>query len=80
MKDYIKPGISFQFFNLTSNLAGGCSVKSNEAEYVCPVQLPGYADGETVFVRGSCFYATQNPEDHNVCYGVPVADSRVLGS
>ncbi|MBO5895782.1 MAG: hypothetical protein J6Q83_00660 [Clostridia bacterium] len=55
-------------------------MESNAADYVCPVQIPGYPDGQTVFVRGNCYYATQNPEDYNVCYGVPVADGRVLGS
>lgn len=80
MKDYMKPAISFQFFNLAANAPGGCSLDSNSAQYQCAVEIPG-RPGMTIFAnRPDCRYLTDSPEDYGVCYGVPVADSRVLGS
>ncbi len=80
MKDYMKPAVSFQFFNLSANASGGCSLSSNQAAYVCAVQIPDRPQGQTIFVKGNCRYQTDSPEDYGICYGIPVADGRVLGS
>ena len=79
MKNYVKPGISFQFFNLATNASGGCSLESNQAAYSCAVGIPDNP-GITVFTATNCDFEVDNPEDFGICYGVPVSDARVLGS
>ena len=40
MKNYIKPAISFQFFNLATGVSDGCNMSANSAPYQCPVDIP----------------------------------------
>ena len=78
MKKYVKPAISFQFFNLTTEVSGGCIYSSsNQSDLLCPIEIPG-RPGETVFTDyNTCF---MTPEDGGLCVQVPTADNRVLGS
>ena len=81
MKNYVKPQVSFQFFNLATTTSGGCTLPSTSAEYVCAVEVPGLLD-EAVFTdeRNGCSFITDSPDQFGICYNVPVADARVLGS
>lgn len=81
MKNYMKPSISFQFFNLSSNVSGGCALSANQAKFTCPVEIPDLP-GDTVFAvsPSPCSYETENPEDFGVCYHNPNDTVRILGS
>ena len=79
MKNYMKPSISFQFFNLTANASGGCSIESNQAEYECKVGIPDWP-GEYLIGDSAPCTVDGDPEDFGICYNVPVGDARVLGS
>ena len=81
MKNYVKPQVSFQFFNLATTTSGGCNVTGTAAEYVCAVEVPGLP-GEMIFTddRHGCDFITDSPDEFGICYNVPVGDTRVLGS
>lgn len=78
-KRYIKPQIVFESFELSSNIAAGCSLLSSpSAAYVCPVTDPEL--GFTIFASNSvCDFIP--PGDHDqICYDVPLASTNVFES
>lgn len=79
MKNYIKPAISFQFFNLATGVSDGCNMSANSDPYQCPVEIPNWP-GETVFTASGCTWATNNPEEFDICYQGPTGIVSVLGS
>lgn len=80
MKNYVKPAISFQFMTLADEVSGGCNMKANSAEYVCPVEVPD-RPGETVFSDYNVCFMTPEDSGMNICVSVPTGgDFRVLGS
>ncbi len=78
MKNYIKPAISFQFFNLTTDVSAGCNMDKTSAPYACPVEHPNWP-GETVFTPSNCMWT---PEDgaFDFCYQGPSGVVSVIGS
>lgn len=81
MKKYIKPDISFQKLNLSTNISAGCEHAAKNAEGFCPVDIPGQP-GLTVFAEnpdsGCMLYS---PDLGGlICYHVPTADSNVFES
>lgn len=81
MKKYVKPEISFQNLNLSTNISAGCEISSNQAALTCGVELPGYP-GLIIFQddsTGTCDAYMPGIED-SICYHVPVADSNVFES
>ena len=79
MKNYVKPAVSFQFFNLVSGLSGGCNMEANSGPYQCPVEIPNWP-GETVFNASTCTWATNNPEEFDICYQGPTGIISAIGS
>lgn len=79
MKNYVKPNISFQFFNLEATTVGACVVASNQGQYECPIRIPDWP-GEYLFNDAPCTIDNMNPEDFEMCYHGPNADLRILGS
>lgn len=78
MKNYVKPAISFQFLNLSSNVSGGCVMSSNQAELSCPIRIPDWpGDFLLADEKSGCTIPT---DPGSLCYGVPSGDNRVLGS
>ena len=79
MKNYIKPSISFQFFNLSAGGAGGCVMGSNlDSEQSCPVRVPDWP-GDFIFTAENTG-CTIEAEEGSLCYNIPSEDNRVLGS
>lgn len=78
MKNYVKPAISFQFFNLNSSGAGGCVIGSNLGELVCPVRVPDWP-GEFIFTTDNAD-CTMEADPGQFCYQIPADSNRVLGS
>ncbi len=78
MKNYVKPAISFQFFNLSSNVAGGCVMSANLNTTPCVIRVPDWP-GDYLLAEetAGCTIPTDPGE---LCYGVPTGDDRVLGS
>lgn len=79
MKNYVKPAVSFQFFNLVSGVSDGCNMSATSAPYQCPVQIPDWP-GETVFTAAACTWETDNPEEFDICYQGPSGITSVIGS
>lgn len=79
MKKYIKPEISFQKLNLTTNISAGCEITATQDAGACPAELPGQP-GIMVFqeTTGCMVYAPGLGD--TICYHVPTADSNVFES
>ena len=78
MKKYVKPDISFFELNLSTTISTGCNIYSNEAEAICPVQVPGQP-GLTIFQKGTCVAYSPSSQD-TICYHVPMAGMNVFES
>ncbi len=79
-KTYVKPELYFESFELSSNIAAGCSPTAivNHAENTCPYVV------ENVFAvfqneTSGCKY-TPDQVGNKVCYGVPTDDKRLFSS
>lgn len=79
MKQYTKPAISFQPLNLSTGVSDGCNMSANADPYKCPVDIPNWP-GETVFTASNCTWATNNPEEFDICYHGPIGIVSVFGS
>lgn len=79
MSNYVKPAISLQLLNTTTGVSDGCKMTATQAQYACPVDIPGL-NGETVFPDISM--CTYRPGDVNfeVCYQGPGGIVSVMGS
>ena len=75
-KNYSKPQIMFDSFELSQSIAGACAgVQSDQAPYDCPVDF----GGPLTLFAAMCDI-TPAPGDNKVCYDVPSDDSRLFGS
>ncbi len=80
MKKYIKPEISFQKLNLTTNISAGCEYTAQNAPNSCPVEIPGQP-GLTIFQENSGVCMLYSPSiGDTICYHVPTADANVFES
>ena len=79
MSDYNKPVISFQALNTATGVSDGCNMSSTSDPFACPVKIPGWGD-ETVFTPANCMWATNNPEEFDICYHGPTGIVSVFGS
>ncbi len=77
-KDYSKPEVLFESFELSQSIAAGCEYISNHVYGACPVMDP--AIGATVFaLTGVCTITTPTGNDR-ICYNVPAENNRVFSS
>lgn len=80
MKNYIKPGISFQSLELATSIAAACVYKAEFDPGTCPTEIPGQP-GLMVFQEGNNGCLIYSPDgDGFICYHVPTADSNVFES
>ncbi len=76
-KNYTKPQIVFDNFELSQSIAGSCEAISNQVQFVCPVEIPEL--GFSVFNEGTCDYYAPDINDY-VCYDGPPSSSQVFSS
>lgn len=72
-KTYVKPMMGFESFELSTNIAQGCSKHSNATPLFCTIDIGGV----TIFTETNCDYT--NP-DFKVCYDIPTAGMNVFTS
>ena len=78
-KEYSKPMIDFDNFELTENIAAGCAyISSNIAPYECEVFDKEF--GYTIFSDYNRCYSTPPGGNDSICYHVPTADFSVYTS
>ncbi len=80
-KPYMKPGISYESFELSENIAAGCgNTSANSTQGSCGVVIAG----RVVFISGVVACTTtpaNNGEEYfGICYYVPSSDSNVFES
>lgn len=74
-REYVKPNLSFESFEMSSNIATGCGNAQHYSEMTCDTQLGA---GMVYFVdNNSCEYT---PEDNGMCYQIPTEDTRLFAS
>lgn len=77
-KNYIKPEITFDNYELTVNIAAGCAyLTSNQAPYECAIFDEEL--GFTIFSDSRCQTTPPGGND-SICYNIPVADTSVYTS
>ncbi len=78
-KQYIKPQIMFDSFELTDCIAAGCAfLNSNIQPYVCAVLDKEL--GFTLFTDIGICDSTPPGGNDSICYHIPVADYNVYTS
>ena len=76
-KEYKKPKLYFDSFELSSSIAAGCKLISNHSGTSCAVWDKDL--GVSYFTEGVCTYTT-TPGDGKICYDVPFDRSMVFSS
>lgn len=76
-KTYVKPQVYFESFQLSANIAGGCSLISQLAEHVCPITDKEL--GITYFAKEICEYTAPGDNDEP-CYDIPSDATHVFTS
>ncbi len=79
-KTYVKPEVYFESFELSANIATGCSTitKTLNEEQLC-----GFFDGvDIIFLNGmsACTYPTTDGSYNSMCYHHPAADTKLFSS
>ena len=77
-KEYKKPELLFESFELSVNIAAGCSenFRVGLSENTCSIEVVGV--GKTFVIQPICSYVP--PDDAKCCYHIPTADTRHFGS
>jgi hypothetical protein len=79
MKTYIKPDISFQKLDLTTNVSASCEYSATFEAGTCRVEIPGQP-GLYVFQETSGCMVYSPELGDLICYHIPTADSNVFES
>ena len=78
-KEYKKPQIIYESFELSQSIAGGCEFVSNAQRGICSIKMSEYGwDDETVLTESMCIIGVI--ADDQLCYDVPAPSSRVYSS
>lgn len=76
-KQYKKPDILFDSFELSQSIAAACAYISNQERTICPVDIGG---SMSLFSELGVCTLTPPAGDNTVCYDVPSLDSKIFGS
>ena len=78
-KQYVKPELYFESFELSTSIAT-CDFKSNAAGNVCAIDL-GFGEGNAVYmdIKNGCG-RQPDPGNTKYCYNPPAAGSAVFSS
>ena len=78
-KSYVKPQVYFESFQLSANIAAGCT-PDFKVNY--NVESCAWSDGvETIFVSSECSLKGNELEDAGkICYNIPFANSKFFSS
>ena len=78
-KAYVKPRVHFEDFQLSANIASGCTP---DLKVSYSVETCAWSDGvETIFVSSACSMKGNELEDAGkICYNVPFANSKFFSS
>lgn len=75
-KTYVKPRVYFESFQLSANIASGCSLKLGHDAETCIWQ-----DGVESIFAGTNNLCTLTPDKaNNICYDIPTAGLNLFDS
>ncbi len=74
-KNYEKPEIAFDSFELSQSIAGDCVAISNQDEGTCAVMIGGLS-----LLNTNMCMITPPPGDNKICYDVPSDTMKVFVS
>ena len=79
-KEYRKPQLWYEDFQLSQSIASGCEGIATYAEGLCTVILEGPGYSLTLFSDPAiCFDSPPNPDDY-LCYHAPTEGNNVFSS
>lgn len=76
-KAYVKPEIYFESFELSANIATGCSTIIDHAQDTCGVVTPGIPGAAFTTTISGC---TWTGDGEKVCYHVPTESAKLFSS
>lgn len=75
-KEYKKPELLFDSFELSECIAKGCSIKTNHTTETCG-NVPGIG---TLWSSDSCTFKVGDDNSDNFCYNVPTEGNKLFTS
>ena len=86
-KAYSKPEIVFEDFTLSTGIAAGCEIVTNQEMYKCTYQVGRGSNTKNVFTSDFCewsegviYEADGTPSYNGVCYHVPIESNNLFTS
>lgn len=77
-KQYVKPAMFSETFDICDSIAAGCGIAVGSTENVCGYSVPGVGYIFITGVGGPCMFA---PGDNDgVCYHIPTAETKLFDS
>ena len=78
-KNYEKPQIRFESFELSQDISAGCELISNHAQGSCAVDVPEW--GGTIYLNSDCVWAAPDTgSGDGLCYHAPTDSYNVYTS
>lgn len=79
-KQYVKPELYFENFELSMNIAAGCAIATQHADYVCPYTITSM--NRTIFSskESGCTTLTQDGSEYGLCYHNPAEGQNLFSS
>lgn len=76
-RQYVKPDLSFESFEMSSNIATGCGIKVGPTEMSCDIDGNLSAGMGLFSEKYSCEYT---PDTDGMCYQTTTDDSKIFAS
>lgn len=75
-KQYVKPELYFENFELSTTVATGCSIIVNQADTNCTIDIPGIGK---IFITDPCM-TTEVADNDKICYHVLFDSNKLFSS
>ena len=75
-KQYVKPELYFEDFELSTTVATGCSIIVDHAVTDCTIDIPGIGK---IFITDSCM-RREVADNDKICYNVPFDSNKLFSS
>ena len=78
-KQYVKPAMFSEAFDICDSIAAGCGIAVGSTEHDCGYSFPGVS-GFLFIVGGGSFTIVPPGDNYGVCYHIPTAETKLFDS
>lgn len=78
-KQYVKPAMFSETFDICDSIAAGCGIAVGSTEHDCSYSVPGIPGANLFIVGGTCI-TTPPGDGDGVCYHIPTAETKLFDS